>query len=50
MRTAPATGLELTACRPDQEHALAAGMKEAHAPFTHGTRVTDGSECHRGDL
>src|SRR5262249_11504736 len=50
MRTAPAIGLELTARRPDQEHALFAGLKDADAPFTHGTLGTNRGESHRGRL
>jgi hypothetical protein len=50
MRTASAISLELTTRWPDQEHALATGLKEAHAPFTHSTRVTDKGERHRGRL
>ena len=50
VRTAAAKGLELTARRPDQKHALATGMKEADASFTYRTRGTDGGERHGGCL
>ena len=47
IRTAPAIGFEFVSRWPNQQHALATDMEEAHAAFFHGACVTNEGEGHR---